>query len=368
MLTIKNVVYTLAVVVVTISLWTDLQESEWVKKSPTVFSTRRSKTTTTSWTTTKNATTIDHKAALLSSSSSSLSSPLLVLPRLPPIHLNSSWVGNLWIPPPGYHLYSPSSLGQLLSNESFLFFGDSIARRTMTTLYAMLNATTNNDISVSDLTDSRIVDVNRQGKGYTEYCAQPGLSLCRPNPGNANRTIDWGGDEPGKTGCTRHLSEYFGNATTSWVTDSLRKYTIVILSTGAWDMVGGANCNLKGANATVNAAIDTLIQVPQRDNLTIVYRTWGTIGNPANDPIVQGINALIRSRIEQHEESYLRSTGRLSSITYVDWGSVILPRSSGKKRIAGDVKAHYGYEARFVFLQMLVNHLVARRQRQLDWQ
>lgn len=343
----KECLRSVALVFATIVVWTALQETEWMVLQQAAVPMNGHETTkaTAPTTTTRLA--------------------------LPPIHVNSSWVGNIWIPPQGYRYYSPSEMSQLWSNESFLFFGDSIARRTMTTLYAILNATTEND-SVSDLTHSRVVDINRQGRGYVEDCPQRGLSICRPNPAAANSNfstvIDWGGDVPGDTGLTRHITDYFGNATT-WVRQSLHKYTIVVLSTGAWDIM--SNNEMKGIEQTIHDAIDTLIQViPQRDNLTIVYRTWGTRGHPSNIAVVERVNALIRNRIQQHEESYLEeSSGQhLSSITYLDWGAVMLPRSTGKSRIAGDVKAHYDYQARVVFLQMLMNHLVTRRQRQQDWQ
>lgn len=56
------------------------------------------------------------------------------------------------------------------------------------------------------------------------------------------------------------------------------------------------------------------------------------------------------------------STGT-SNVTVVDWGTVISKRSYGKARIAGDIKAHYGLEARLLFAQQLLHELLAGEER-----
>lgn len=322
---------------------------------------------------------------------------------LPPVHVNSTWVGNMWIPPPGYHLYTPLELKQYFSNESILFFGDSIARRLMTTMYAMLNVSaaplttiqqqsnssnttaggarsTASDVLLADLQDPRVIDINRKkarGIQFPEYCAINGTSVCRPNPGatrmSLNQTrqqklVAWGGHQPGSTGCTRHIYEFF-DSQTSWVRQSLDRYTLVILSTGTWDQIGKP-CTVPNTDleVTIQRAVDSLANLPQRDNLTIVYRTWVTMSKESQEPLVNRANVAIRNAVERHEQEYLARTGKLSSLTYLDWGTVMMPRSTEERRIQGDMKAHFGYEARFVFIQMLINHLVKRRNFMLDYQ
>ena len=43
---------------------------------------------------------------------------------------------------------------------------------------------------------------------------------------------------------------------------------------------------------------------------------------------------------------------------YVNYGKAIEPVSFGENRSDGGHKSHYGWQARFVFIQMLVNQLV----------
>ena len=47
------------------------------------------------------------------------------------------------------------------------------------------------------------------------------------------------------------------------------------------------------------------------------------------------------------------------NITIVDWGTVISKRSFRHERIAGDIKAHYGLQARLLFAQQLLHELLA---------
>jgi len=50
--------------------------------------------------------------------------------------------------------------------------------------------------------------------------------------------------------------------------------------------------------------------------------------------------------------------GPKPNMTLVDFGSVIYKRSFNKDRIEGDHVAHYGYEARTLFVQQLMHELV----------
>jgi hypothetical protein len=45
-------------------------------------------------------------------------------------------------------------------------------------------------------------------------------------------------------------------------------------------------------------------------------------------------------------------------MTMVDWGTVISRRSENEKRISGDIKPHYGLEARPLFAQQLMHSLI----------
>lgn len=49
---------------------------------------------------------------------------------------------------------------------------------------------------------------------------------------------------------------------------------------------------------------------------------------------------------------------RDTNFTIVDWGTVVSTRSFGKERITGDLKPHYGLEARLLFAQQLLHELL----------
>ena len=134
-----------------------------------------------------------------------------------PRSLTGSWMGDQWIPPPEWRLYSAWEMQDIFRNKTLLFLGDSTARRAAGTLYAMLNHTTSNikrsrngkepGSQESNTTDpttkatqegadaistfeiERLIDVNR--KFLTEPCQRHNWTkdetlhypaLCRPLP------------------------------------------------------------------------------------------------------------------------------------------------------------------------------------------
>jgi hypothetical protein len=54
-----------------------------------------------------------------------------------------SWIGNSWIPPPGWRLFSAKKMLDLYKDKTVLFMGDSMARRLAVTLYETLNLIAN---------------------------------------------------------------------------------------------------------------------------------------------------------------------------------------------------------------------------------
>jgi hypothetical protein len=122
-----------------------------------------------------------------------------------------TWIGNTWIPPPGWRIFSVEELQDIYKNKSILWIGDSTARRASLTLYAVLNHTLpaaaaaavakanrshngdegeadNNDGSSSDrdparhvsvpaLDDGSVIDLNKRRQ--TEPCLRWPASLTR---------------------------------------------------------------------------------------------------------------------------------------------------------------------------------------------
>lgn len=284
------------------------------------------------------------------------------LPPLPPIHINSSWIGNQWIPPPGYKLYSGSEIQDFFSKQSVLFMGDSTARRTFGTFYGILNATTNpKDIQVKAINHPSVIDINK--KVRTERCRRnKKIGLCRRNPQNVNRTVDllW---EPV---CLSGMAPLIENESSAFWTE-MKLYNVVVISTGPWEMT--LRCGTDGWEQHMDNLLHALYrQEALHPNVTFVWRTWGyqNVKNPSRVPNlwkrVSVYNKYVMERLDRHDRDLRKRTFQSSRVTYVDWASVMEPRMSPATRIHGDIDPHYGLEARLAFLQMLVNHLAVRKQ------
>jgi hypothetical protein len=141
-----------------------------------------------------------------SSSSSQQQQPLpgLLLPRE---NQRGSWIGDVWIPPRGWDLYSSDQLTQLWGHHTngILWIGDSTARRTSLTLWEILhgsasssaggnNGTDNDENNTNNHTEVIVdirkdlleandhINVNHQGHALEKCHAWPrikGADICR---------------------------------------------------------------------------------------------------------------------------------------------------------------------------------------------
>ena len=78
-----------------------------------------------------------------------------------PLHWNSGWIGNQWVPPNGYKLYSAVDMRNYFSNHSIIFIGDSTARRQYATFFATVAAPKISDITLAQLDAASVIDVNK---------------------------------------------------------------------------------------------------------------------------------------------------------------------------------------------------------------
>lgn len=109
-------------------------------------------------------------------------------------------------------------------------------------------------------------------------------------------------------------------------------------------------------NATYAYLTDALeaMNKLQGSSTTVVWRTSGFVDQDnEGNTVLKEMNQRAIHRIH----SLQTNTNDTSNITYVDWGSEIASRSIGSDRIQGDIPAHYGLEARLLFLQLLMNEL-----------
>lgn len=298
--------------------------------------------------------------------------PLVVSSPLPPVHINSSWIGNQWIPPPGYNMYSAREIQNYFRGHSILFVGDSTARRTYATMYGILSAAEQHP-TVYDLDDSSVIDVGK-GKGSKKESCQKGYSLCRKMPLQVLNQYDLLDGA-----CLIGLADMVKTDSFHLWKEWINTYSLVIFVIGPWEVGGMWQCGAErhGRKNQTDIFFRTLFESDELNdsNTTFVWRTWGspgtTHGNPSNDEKLwkkaRTHNAYVKTLVDSNEISRKKAGKKMGAVSYIDWGQAMFPiLYPTEKRISGDIDPHYGLEARLAFVQMLINHLVERdRQKKL---
>jgi hypothetical protein len=279
---------------------------------------------------------------------------------LPPIHLNSSWIGNHWIPPQGYKTYSPNEVRNYFSKHSVLFVGDSTARRTFATWYALMNATTDHDVTINELDSVKVIDVNKKVK--SEPCHKDdAYYLCRQMPGTVNKTHQC---NLSQQACLSGLVDLLEPS--SYFMRDLSQYSMVVFIIGPWEY--GRLCKVTGIGRQKNTEdfIQGLIHLTDtHPNTKFIWRTWAGSGhdhnNIAPDSFLnsQAHNNLVNTLVQDYQREQSKNGKSWTQLSYIDWGQVMGPRLfPGSRRIKGDMHHHFGLEARITFVQMWMNHLV----------
>jgi hypothetical protein len=291
-----------------------------------------------------------------------------------------SWIGDTWIPPREWRYYSALELKEFYQGKSVLWVGDSLARRTYGSMYGILNATADSPslnttspssfhVSVNDISSKRVLDGSK-GNVNVEVCGMfPYLEkelrprLCRVTPGSAGGRGSMALFLEKHAPCLKSL-ETFVKDELSGKSNITADIDVIIISLGIWEQIRPADCldpegsPQRSVLQRQDDAIDLLakLQSPER---TIVWRTSGTYKDTKEDFILE-MNKRAMDKIDEITLELRRNESITSNLTYVDWGGAILPRSIGKERIDGNVKAHYGLVPRLVLIQMITNHISSR--------
>lgn len=292
-----------------------------------------------------------------------------------------TWMGNQWIPPEGWRLYSAREMQTYFAKHSILFVGDSLARRFYNTFYHILNTTDLDNIRGNAVENS--IYWKRGSKGQKrpdpESCTNVRrfatdnndnstaalendlyrLRKCRKSPGMALSDDDkdhhyyW---DVVQLVCHHHVRDL--------IRDDLgcqrrytRGYSIVLIATGMWEiadnMANRKHCDAGGGGAfptgTYARLAELLEILPQWSTPTtrIVWRTNGYQSHGINQDVSTRINNMVRERFRQD-----------NNLVLADWGTAMLPRSFHADRIVGDIEYHYGLEARLALIQILMNAMV----------
>jgi hypothetical protein len=295
-----------------------------------------------------------------------------------------SWIGNNWVPPHGWGYYSATELKDFYRGTSVLWIGDSTARRAATTMYGILNNTNSSssnssqhDVSVDEIDHPSVIDVNK-GSVITEPCNSRWINdlhhpdFCRDMPGGGGGSFIY---VPKL--CLKDLELFVSDELSGKSNITADIDITIIISLGIWEVMKAWACNETTSNnvnhpsrsveARQNDTI-ALLEKLQSTRRSVVWRTSGYIASGNNEDLIFDMNEKAMDQIEEIITSSSGATTKTNNLTFVDWGGAIRPRSFGNERISGDMRAHYGVEARYVLVQMISNQLASRgvRRAQLE--
>lgn len=339
---------------------------------------------------------------IVGTSSTSLTNGTASVSRLstPPLPSSTeyySWTGNHWIPPPGIPTYAADDFLAYFRTRNTLFIGDSTVRRAYASLFAAMTTKDTSNVQVKSMDHISVLDVNKNPKTpYRESCKFPDRKfynssiLCRNLPiilEKNNDLTDFNDDrdnlkkqqKQGQTGkfdymrinCLPEIYKLFksnANIEGYWA-----DYDLVVLSSGIWDVLPDRDCgtmyiNLfdwKNSNPAdyITKILHTLKEASSSE-LQIAVRTTGFDAGHHHDKVdaltleLNGAILHFFEKLEKESSSFGSPTKKDDhNMVLVDWGSVIRMRSNDRDRIEGDIKAHYGLEARLLFCQQLLHQL-----------
>ena len=344
-----------------------------------------------------------------SKSTNSNNSTLSSQPPHQSFRMIGSWMGNTWIPPPSFQLYSVSELQALWAGHRLLMLGDSTARQAAMTLFALLNYTTTTNTSVkNDNNKNNNVpvhllnrDLNLNRVNQTEPCNRPwwnarrlAQALLQPRQAICRRTTNHPPTDVTfvRTNCLQHVVTFMASELDHHSKHGsggriLPHYDVVLLNLGIWHHSQPQQCakpiSSHKTNATTRTrnittlvqqvhALTQQVQAVQSSTLHVIWQTSGysSLTPSADDqPAVQEFNRAVRHQIMEHyqqaqqqqqaaqEQQAQQHLHHHHTISYVpDFARVMEPRSFGEDRIEGDSPAHYGLAGRLVWIQLLANH------------
>ena len=266
-----------------------------------------------------------------------------------------SWIGNTWIPPPPWRLYSASETRRVWANKKVWWLGDSTARRGAFTFYHVISNT--DSVREVDLDSGHIIDVNKNGRRVDLCPSIPRALLCRPMP-DSNDTSNMSfviNSESCAFGNQEYLQNVMNISHNPRTTGSILDFDIIVIAMGAWEVGKEWECQRDGKIGLPDRIIGVLRtchEFTQKFGVPIVWRTSGYGPDRGQGETFDGMNNVAMDMID--------SLGGESGLTYINWGGAVRERSFGPDRILGDHQYHYGVHPRLVLMQMLTNHLVDR--------
>jgi hypothetical protein len=251
------------------------------------------------------------------------------------------WQGDFWVPPDG-RVYTPSALHSVLQNRRVLMLGDSLGRRTASTLGLLLAKFAqgdSEDISVAALDSDADQSHATIGTGEHEYMNvsigglhfrwAPKFDSIRKEvcaPGASGKLLGGVSDVVIFAGIHDSAAIFLPNTTA--IKDDNRRY-----ETHKQSIVSALNC-IHGANSTTRVFWRTA---------PYAYFDYSSGHTHAVNKEVHEVNKI--ARVECLKRKYC---------TLVDAEKLLQHRSLGVERINGDSAEHFGSLARLVLIQLVV--------------
>jgi len=177
------------------------------------------------------------------------------------------------------------------------------------------------------------------------------------------------------TNCLGHIHDFVTHEL-SYQQSITRQYSLYVVGPGVWETVKQSACHhplfetLQSSHGQKNHLVwpDTVYQLlqealeklsmlaEQSPELLIVWRTSGYYDGDTESHVIKEMNIqalqFIRDWNSKHRR---RGNGSGGNFLCMDFGAAVERISHGRKRLRGDMQAHYGLEVRILQVQMLTN-------------
>jgi hypothetical protein len=293
-----------------------------------------------------------------------------------------SWIGKGWFPPSGVPYLSPLDLRLLFQKENTLWWGDSTARQDYETMNDMINADNIHNIPLGalnrNINKGKYTKLSLHCRNWNQtpddICFDMGQvtgteitnydSMTNANA-TSNHTSSSSHASIGKFDLVRNpsmacLKQYSSTIRTT-ASFLQREYSVVILSLGIWEVARPWDCRSANTSETPAYFLNELLDAFELISGSSLYIIWKTNGPSENENGNRGNHTIA---LIKNAQDWFASHNPLY-MGLADFGTAVIQgnRSFGSNRISGDLKPHWGLEARLLSIQM-AGHLIQTKQKQ----
>ena len=276
---------------------------------------------------------------------------------------NYTWIGNHFYSPPSTAPLSAPTLRDLYQSENTLWYGDSTGRQDYHTLHQMLNA----PARIEDVPTVVLEQNINKGKGgdAIKYCPTTHATL--KDEGHTfgptcNTTATIGKLDFIPSACYKQV---IADLLLPNMTALLRRYSVVVFSLGVWEVARAWDCRSANATETANFVLTHLLEDLNAVSSSQLFIIWKTHGSSATEEDNQQQRNSTLKLAQTATDWFQRRKPPFMGLA--DFNTAMHPRLFGKHRISGDLKPHFGVEARLLSIDMVSQLvLMSRKTRQVE--